>query len=58
MMNWTSSPHLLPYLIFGAAWAFVCGVVIGSVPAHGQASASPNITLEAPEFSAPGLTAP
>ena len=62
MLNWTSTSHLLPYVIFGAAWAFLCGVTIASVPAHGQPGVFPavgaNVTLNAPELSAPGYTAP
>jgi UrcA family protein len=58
MLHWTSSPHLVPYLMFAAAWAFVCGLIIASVPAHGQPNAPPaaggKIIIEAPQMPAPG----
>src|SRR5262245_19301258 len=59
MLHWTSSPQLVPYLIFGAAWAFLCGVTVSSGPAHGQPNSrseaeAGNITIEAPRAPVPG----
>src|SRR5262249_40307889 len=53
MLHWTSESNFVPYLIFAAAWTFICGVVIASMPAHGQpfpsaAPANNNVTIEAP----------
>ena len=54
MWHRTLSPHLMPYLLFAAAWAFLFWFVVASVPAHGQPNASAsqfdrNITVQAPQ---------
>ena len=43
MLHWTSSPQLVPYLIFATAMAFLCWVIIATVPAHSQTNSGSHV---------------